>query len=427
MEQFEGSTLGPTRRRFVWDLGKGALATAGVLSLGRTKAFSQQRKRVVVTVGYQPYGGACSPATNYMAFEHLLTKYAERYGYDVQETIVPLLSGPVVNEALIAGKLDIGEVGPYPTLSVMAAGASVYILGMAEGAGDHAILVRPNSPIKELEDLVKRKSTLGLVVGSSAHQFIEILFETHFGKSPREMGLTLLDMPIPSQATLPEGIDAVVPWTPTSFLMEHRGVAVRLLGLNGLTGKAHARGEGKTLPGFEKAWGRPEGYVLHRTVWLGRREFVKAHPALVIAFLQAYQESVYRLHRNREKAFEVSEPYWRLPKDIALRVIDQDLIIGRRDWIWPTDADFSSYVLTSRWLISRKALKRPVEWDVVREYTEPRELVKGAYDKGADVSPGQYPPLTEMTRANASDVRGFPVWAVDKWRMSRSGEAKVRV
>lgn len=425
--QKQNNFQGITRRRFISYTGPGVLAVTGLASLGQSKAFAQSRKRIVVQVGYQPYGGAASPATNYMTLEHLFAKYAERYGYDVQETYIPLLSGPVVNEALIAGKLDIGEVGPYPTLSVMAAGASVYILCMAEGAVDHAILVRPNSPIKDLGDLVKRKSTVALAVGSSAHQFIEAVFETHFAKSPKEMGLTLLDMPITSQVTFPEGIDAVVPWAPTSFLMEHRGVAVRLLGLNGLTGKAHAQGEGKLLPGLEKAWGYPEGYALHRTVWLGRREFVKAHPALVTAFMQAYQESVYTLHRNRDKAFQVSEAYWRLPKELALQAINQDLLIGRRDWIWPTDGDFSSYIFTSRWLIQRKALKRPVEWSIVKEYTEPRDLVKEAYEKGTDVNPGRYPALAEMTKASASDVRGFPVWEIDKWRLTRDREAKAHV
>lgn len=407
-----------TRREFFEKSVQLGLGAAGGLSVLSHSRLSQAKpQKIEIRIGYQPYGGGNCSNSNYMAQTHIFAKYAAEYGYEITETFVPLLSGPVINEGLLAKKLELGQVGPYPSMSMLAAGADVYIIGIPEGHTDHAILVRPDSPIKNLDELVKRKTVIGLVLGSSAHQFIESVLEIHYGKSAKELGIVLTDMPTTAQATFPTGVDAVIPWAPMTYVIESRGIAVRLLSLTGKTGKAYDIGEGKYLPGFEKSWAYPEGYALHRNTWLIRREIADKHPRLVVAFLRSFQDTVYTLHRNLDRAFEASQIWWRLPKEIALPMLKEELIPGIRDWIWPTDGDLKTMVLTSKWLFPRGAVKRVVTWDIIKEYTKPRNLVKEAYEKGTHVSPQNYPSVEEMTRKDAVNVRGFPVWMVDKWRL----------
>lgn len=409
-----------TRREFFKNSTKVGLGLAGgasIIGKARTAYPQSKLEKIEIRIGYQPYGGGNCSNSNYMAQTHIFAKYAEEYGYDVQETFVPLLSGPVINEGLLAKKLELGQVGPYPSMSMLAAGAEVYIIGVPEGHSDHAMLVRPNSPFRSIEDLIKKKAVIGLVLGSSAHQFIESVCEVHYKKSAKELGLVLTDMPTTAQATFPQGVDAVIPWAPMTYVMEGRGLAVRLLSLTGRTGKAHELGEGKTLPGFEKSWAYPEAYALHRNTWLIRREVADKHPRLIVAFMRAFQDTVYTLHRDLDRAFEASQIWWRLPKETAMAMLKEELLPGLRDWGWATDGDLSTMVFTSKWLHPRGAIKRVVTWDIIKDYVKPWKLVQEAYEKGTLVSPPKYPSIEEMTKTTAVDKRGYPVWMQDKWRL----------
>jgi ABC-type nitrate/sulfonate/bicarbonate transport system substrate-binding protein len=403
-----------TRRAF----GKTALSGVATLGLGMgARPASAQAKAETIRIGWTRAGGAGGPAVRWLEKNNLLSKYV---GPDINLTkkFVPLESGPVVNEGLLANELDIGMVGPFPAISMIARGADVQIICNGEGNNHHAVMVRPDSPIKDVADLVDRKSNIGTVIGSSGHLFVEMMFQAHFGKSPKELGVTLIDIPPASQATLPEGLDAVAPWSPTTFTMVQRKTGVILVDNNGRTGPAHRLGEGHILPDIKKSWGFPEGYMQHRTVFLARREFVKSKPHLVVAFLQAYQDSISYLHTHKKDHFESSIDDWKLPEDLATEVIKQDLIGGLRDWIWLTDGDLSSYVHISDWLAPRRMLSRPVSWELLREYTQPSEVVMAAYAKGAGAHGGSYPSDAEMLRTDVFDRRGVPSWQPDKWRTS---------
>jgi ABC-type nitrate/sulfonate/bicarbonate transport system substrate-binding protein len=135
-------------------------------------------------------------------------------GLEIQ--IVPFLAGPPLNEAIVAGTLQIGNGGDFPITSLILANAPVTSLGyILTPVLRHAIMVRPDSPMSKPEDL-KGKS-VGLVAGSSA-EFALVGYLEGNGIDPKDVSIK--NMPIPDQATFPRGIDAVLPWEPTVELMQ---------------------------------------------------------------------------------------------------------------------------------------------------------------------------------------------------------------
>jgi ABC-type nitrate/sulfonate/bicarbonate transport system substrate-binding protein len=134
-------------------------------------------------------------------------------GLDIE--IVPFLAGPPLNEAIVAGTLQIGNGGDFPITSLILANAPVTCVGyILTPVLLHAIMVRPDSPMSKPEDL-KGKS-VGLVAGSSA-EFALVGYLEGNGIDPKDVSIKT--MPIPDQATFPRGIDAVLPWDPTPELM----------------------------------------------------------------------------------------------------------------------------------------------------------------------------------------------------------------
>lgn len=130
--------------------------------------------------------------------------------------IVPFLAGPPLNEAIVAGTLQIGNGGNFPVTSLILANAPVTSLGhILTPLLRHAIMVRPDSTMSKPEDL--KGKVIGLVSGSSAEFALVGYCEAH-GLDPAK-DVTIKTMPIPDQATFPRGIDAVLPWDPTPELM----------------------------------------------------------------------------------------------------------------------------------------------------------------------------------------------------------------
>jgi sulfonate transport system substrate-binding protein len=160
--------------------------------------------------GYQPpwMGQATIP---WIVKEKGLDK---QRGLEVQ--LVPFLAGPPLNEALIAGKLQMGHGGNFPITTLIVRKAPVRSPGIVwTPALEQSILVHPDSPIKKPQDL--KGKTVGLVTGSSA-EFAFVGYARAHGLDPHK-DVTLKPMPIPDQATMPKGIDAVVPWSVTPTLM----------------------------------------------------------------------------------------------------------------------------------------------------------------------------------------------------------------
>jgi ABC-type nitrate/sulfonate/bicarbonate transport system substrate-binding protein len=137
----------------------------------------------------------------------------KKRGLDIQ--LQSFLAGPPLNEAIVAGKIQIGVGGNFPLTTLIVRKAPVHSPGVVwTPVLEHSILVPLDSQLKKPADL--KGKVVGLVAGSSA----EFAFNAYLrgnGIDPKEV--TIKSLPIPDQATMPKGIDAVVPWSPTPSLM----------------------------------------------------------------------------------------------------------------------------------------------------------------------------------------------------------------
>jgi len=137
----------------------------------------------------------------------------KKRGLDIQ--LQSFLAGPPLNEAIVAGKIQIGVGGNFPLTTLIVRKAPVHSPGIVwTPVLEHSILVPLDSPLKKPADL--KGKVVGLVAGSSG----EFAFNAYLrGNAIDPKDVTLKSLPIPDQATMPKGIDAVVPWSPTPSLM----------------------------------------------------------------------------------------------------------------------------------------------------------------------------------------------------------------
>ncbi len=166
---------------------------------------------------------------------------AKKRGLDIE--LRAFLAGPPLNEALIAGELQIGIGGNFPLTTLIARNAPVHSPGVVWTPNlEHSIMVPVDSPARTVADL--KGKTVGLVTGSSA-EFAFAAYARGNGVDPKSV--TLRTLPIPDQATMPRGIDAVLPWSPTPLLMAQHRKNARVLDHTGhyqlYWGTLHVRDE----------------------------------------------------------------------------------------------------------------------------------------------------------------------------------------
>lgn len=414
------------KRCFLW-LAVVALVTS--VNLGASPIRAQTN--MTVTIGFIPTSQANGPQILYMKQHNLLQKYASEFGYEVQSKYLVFQTGPQITEGMVKGDIDFGIAGYLPLATILASNLPILPLSNIEGSG-HWLLVRPNSPIKDLQDLVDRRAKIATAVGSTSQYVLLEMFRIYFGKSPEELGVTVVNMPPSEGITFPRGIDAIIYWEAPASLAENKVGAVRLIDEYGRTGPAHKLGAGMNL--FKEQpeiWGKslyaPESLVAYRVFSTVRKELTVTHPKLVVAFLLAQQEAVKILSRDFKQAYDLNKEYWPLPFDTVSSFFRLNSVPGRRDWIWLTEGDFKPVVWGSQWAYTNGLMRRPVTWDIVKDYLGPiASISKEAYQRS-----GSYPALVEIAREAklgdqpAPDLRGSPVWMLDQWRGPMPQAARV--
>ncbi len=138
---------------------------------------------------------------------------AKKRGLEVE--MVGLLSGPDINEGLASGKFQVGNGGNFPVTSLLDKKVGVKSTGIIwTPLDEHRILVHLDSKLISPKDLEGK--SVGLVADSSA-EFAFVGYAMAQGLDLSKIAIK--PMPIPDQAAFPAGVDAVLPWAPTSRLM----------------------------------------------------------------------------------------------------------------------------------------------------------------------------------------------------------------
>lgn len=208
------STARESRRQF---LRHGAASVALLYGGG---AFAQGR--VVLKAGDQKGGfRALLEAANAL----------EGVPYDIQWTEFPA-AAPLA-EALNAGAVDSGPIGDAPAIFALAAGTRIKLIGAnrSDPYGT-AVLVRPDSPLKQAADL--KGKTIGTNRGSIGH-YVALKALESAGLGPNDANIRFLP-PADTKLALTNGsVDAWATWEPYTAMAETSGHARVLVSGRGLS------------------------------------------------------------------------------------------------------------------------------------------------------------------------------------------------
>jgi hypothetical protein len=171
------------------------------------------------------------------------------------------------------------------------------------------------------------------------------------------------------------------------------------------------KGAGHRIAALRKSRFSPEGFYLHRPLWVVRGEIAEKSPEVVTAFAIAHNRALQRLTRMKpaEIVDYMGKEYWGENKACAETYVTQNLSM-KRGWSWPVEADIVAMYRTGRILHEFGQLEKPVTWEQILKNIEPVAApLKAAYEQV------RYPDPSAFLDKSAADVRGLPLWEYRKW------------
>lgn len=401
---------GASRRRFITAAGVTSLALA-VPAVVR----AQGRKAMTISVGRQPWAAGNSPVTAYMMNNKTFEKLSAAAGYDLTVDYRDYPSAAPMVEAFVSGNLNFGMWGNTPIVRLVAQQQPIQLLTVGEGHFRFVLATRKDSPIRNIADL--KGKTVGALLGGDPYNVLSQMLRFELGNpDPKAFGITVVNTPTQAQAaTIPSGMDAAVVIHPAFLKAQKELGIVGIMNSFGYT-ESHYKGPagegaGHLLPNVKKSPFYPDGYYLHRSFWIGSAKIIESDPALVTAFVQAQQEAVAILSKmDAGKVSQLAVKYWELPPELGAKVVEDDVLF-KRGWCWPTEGDAAALLETSKSMVDGKLITKPLSWDQVKgAFAKAAAPVKAAYEKT-----GGKPDLAGFQSKEAKDLRGLPIWMMDKW------------
>ena len=399
------------------DLLAGGVALAGGAILGAPAIVRAQGKGepVKVSVGWIPWAALNSPVSKYMIEKKLFEKRAAEQGYDVTvdwreyPTALPMV------EAVVGNNLDIGMWGNTPIVRAISTGLPISLGVVGEGHLRFLITTRKGSPIHNIQDL--KGKTIGVSLGGDPQSALTQMMKYELGSSdPKDNGIKLVNMPTHAQAaSVPTGVDATCTISPAYYAAQPTGT-VAIMNSFGYTEDYYegplGKGAGILIPSVKQSPFYPDGFYLHRSFWLMRNQLPEKHPKVVVAFLVAMQDAVAALAAtDAGQVSQLVKDYWKLDPVAGAKVVKDDVLYVR-GWMWPTENDARAVLEASKYMVANKVIEKPLNWKQVKDaFSRTAPLVKQAYDIS-----GKKPAESDFTRTDAADLRGVPVWQIEKWK-----------
>lgn len=255
-----------------------ALALAGCGSQGTSSNGNSSSGPVTLNLAYYPN------ITHAVALVGVARgTFQQELGSNVKLSSKIFNAGPAEIEALFAGDIDIGYVGPSPAVNgfVQSHGQALRIIAGA-ASGGASLIVRPAANIHTAKDLSGKKIADPQLGGTQDVSLRYYLKEN--GLTPQDKGGTVQIVPTDNSTTLTlfkEGkIDAA--WVPEPY-------ATRLVVEDG----------GSRFIDERTLW---PGGVFSTTEVIVRTAFLNAHPDIVNKFLQAHVDTIQYIQSNPTEA-----------------------------------------------------------------------------------------------------------------------------
>jgi len=190
------------------------------------------------------------------------------------------------------------------------------------------------------------------------------------------------------------------------------GQLVNLLRNDGTTGPAYdgpeGKGEGHRIASFARTPFAPEAYYPHRIWWVAREEFLKNNPKAVTALMIANQRATVLVAKMTTDAIiDMASQDWNSDR-AAQRPYVENILYRRRGWSWITEGDARTLVGLSK---VKSIYQQELSGDLVkRTLAKAAPLAREAYERT-----GKFPDASAFTDTQARDIRGRPVWEMERW------------
>lgn len=268
------------RRQFIKNIGVGA----GALALLSKTQQGLAQEVGTIRVGYQ----SCDPLDLFRNSE-IIKKFPGKVSWS------QFVAGPPLVQALLAGSIDVGEVGDTPPIFAQSASKNiVYIAQEPPSPDSEAIIVHQASNIQDLAGLKGKK--IAVTRGSNANWLLLAAL--------KKVGLSLKDVqpvflpPAIAQSAFNTGrVDAWAIWDPFLAIAQADNT-VRTL----TTGK---------------------GIVANRTYYIANKDFVKNNPQLVKGFVSSLAENDQLITQDKTKFIKYLQSARGLSPQILTVILDR--------------------------------------------------------------------------------------------------------
>lgn len=204
--------------------------------------------------------------------------FDDAFEENVTVELTNFLNGPAVNEAFLAGEVDIvNGIGDQPIITALSTGQNNYVLASATQEPAMGLIVSADSDINTIADLKGKK--IQCSIGTSGHKIV-LQYLAQAGLTADDVSLVNMQDDDAAKAGLATGeLDAIF-----------------LTGLNYLN--AEEQGIGVPI-------GEVESTIPLYTYIEGRGAFVEEHPHVVEEFLAAVQKGKEYTDQNPEEAYQI--------------------------------------------------------------------------------------------------------------------------
>lgn len=211
-----------------------------------------------------------------------LDLFEKHFGEDIDVKYHVFNAGPSQIEAMFAGEVDLGYIGPVPAINGnIRSNGDIVILGGAVNSGA-MLITSQDSKIHSIEDLAHKTIAIPQIGNTQHLSLLSMLSEAQLSDTTKGGTVEVIPVSNPDVKNLLERGEihaAYVPEPWGSRLVEEIGARIVL---------------------DEKEVFRNGEYS--SAVIIGRRDFVEANPELVDAFIKAHLEATLFLNENLEHA-----------------------------------------------------------------------------------------------------------------------------
>lgn len=252
-----------------------------------------------IRIGYQPPYVPVYVLKDQKLFQQTFGGEAPKIKFTRFLSLIP------ITEALSSGAIDLA-IGGTPVAAV-ASDLPIRILALTERSPKtHAILVRPDSDIKSIDDLKGKR--IATPTGDASFFPQKVLQNANIKSS--EVNWVKIENDLGRSALLSGNIDAWVTWDPFYASAEISKEAVPLV-------------DG-------------EKYFTNHVVLMGNAQFVENYPEVIAQFIQAYRQALAWVRDHPEEAVQIFAEANQVGPEIA------ELTMKRRTYLLksPDDEDF---------------------------------------------------------------------------------------